>query len=57
MFSALATLFEGELNPVHPDAIDHVPLPEGLDLDKWIYEQPSGPAITTVRLHTASISW
>ncbi|XP_065844476.1 AP-3 complex subunit delta-1-like [Oscarella lobularis] len=37
----LAELFEGELNPVAPKAQKKVPLPEGLDLDKWINDQPS----------------
>ncbi|CAG9538502.1 unnamed protein product [Cercopithifilaria johnstoni] len=31
-------LFEGELNPVAMKAQKKVPVPEGLDLDAWIYE-------------------
>ncbi|KAK3753179.1 hypothetical protein RRG08_024453 [Elysia crispata] len=33
-------LYAGELNPVAPKAQRKVPVPEGLDLDKWINEQP-----------------
>uniref|UniRef100_A0A0N5ATS8 AP-3 complex subunit delta n=1 Tax=Syphacia muris TaxID=451379 RepID=A0A0N5ATS8_9BILA len=33
-------LFEGELNPVAPKAQRKVPVPEGLDLDKWIHDPP-----------------
>lgn len=33
-----AKLFEGELNPVAAKAQKKVPIPEGLDLDAWIYE-------------------
>lgn len=33
-------LYAGELNPVAPKAQKKVPVPEGLDLDKWINEQP-----------------
>jgi hypothetical protein len=40
MFAVMAELFEGELNPVHASAIDHVPIPEGLNLDEWIHEPP-----------------
>ncbi len=40
LYATVATLFEGELNPVHPTAIDHVPIPEGLNLDEWIHEPP-----------------
>ncbi len=40
MYSALTVLFEGELNPVHQSAIEHVPIPEGLNLDEWIHEPP-----------------
>jgi AP-3 complex subunit delta-1 len=40
MYAALPVLFEGELNPVHVSAIEHVPLPEGLNLDEWIHEPP-----------------
>ena len=25
---------------MHPTAIDHVPVPEGLNLDEWIHEPP-----------------
>lgn len=37
----LVALFAGDLNPVAPKAQKKVPVPEGLDLDKWIYEPPS----------------
>nr|XP_006815142.1 PREDICTED: AP-3 complex subunit delta-1-like [Saccoglossus kowalevskii] len=37
----VAALFDGELNPVAPKAQRKVPVPEGLDLDKWINEPPS----------------
>ncbi|XP_062504625.1 AP-3 complex subunit delta-1-like isoform X2 [Corticium candelabrum] len=37
----LAALFVGELNPVAPKAQRKVPVPEGLDLDKWINDPPS----------------
>jgi len=33
-------LYAGELNPVAPKAQKKVPVPEGLDLDKWINEAP-----------------
>uniref|UniRef100_A0A0B7A1L1 AP-3 complex subunit delta n=1 Tax=Arion vulgaris TaxID=1028688 RepID=A0A0B7A1L1_9EUPU len=33
-------LYAGELNPVAPKAQRKVPVPEGLDLDKWINEAP-----------------
>ncbi|KAK6990578.1 AP-3 complex subunit delta-1-like isoform X2, partial [Biomphalaria glabrata] len=32
------SLYAGELNPVAPKAQKKVPIPEGLDLDKWINE-------------------
>uniref|UniRef100_A0A1B0D8W6 AP-3 complex subunit delta n=1 Tax=Phlebotomus papatasi TaxID=29031 RepID=A0A1B0D8W6_PHLPP len=35
-----ATLFAGDLNPVAPKAQKKVPLPEGLDLHKWINTPP-----------------
>jgi len=34
----LASLFEGELNPVAAKAQKKVPIPEGLNLDEWINE-------------------
>ncbi|XP_078318689.1 AP-3 complex subunit delta-1-like isoform X2 [Crassostrea virginica] len=34
----VSSLFAGELNPVAPKAQRKVPVPEGLDLDKWINE-------------------
>ncbi|CAG0883727.1 unnamed protein product [Cyprideis torosa] len=34
----LASLFQGDLNPVGPKAQRKVPVPEGLDLDAWINE-------------------
>eukprot|EP00123_Amoebidium_parasiticum_P017258 comp23772_c0_seq1/m.41199 comp23772_c0_seq1/g.41199 ORF comp23772_c0_seq1/g.41199 comp23772_c0_seq1/m.41199 type:complete len:1254 (-) comp23772_c0_seq1:650-4411(-) len=37
----LAVLFEGEQNPVAPKAQKKVPVPDGLKLDKWIYDPPS----------------
>lgn len=37
----VSALFAGELNPVAPKAQKKVPVPEGLDLDKWINEPPS----------------
>ncbi|KAI9354894.1 Clathrin/coatomer adaptor, adaptin-like protein [Zopfochytrium polystomum] len=40
----LSSLFDGELNPVGPRAQKKVPLPEGLDLDKYIYEPEVEPA-------------
>jgi AP-3 complex subunit delta-1 len=40
----IAALFEGELNPVAPKAQGKVPIPEGLDLDKWINEPPRDPS-------------
>eukprot|EP01114_Cavostelium_apophysatum_P002110 TRINITY_DN1183_c0_g1_i5.p1 TRINITY_DN1183_c0_g1~~TRINITY_DN1183_c0_g1_i5.p1 ORF type:complete len:1154 (-),score=375.58 TRINITY_DN1183_c0_g1_i5:267-3728(-) len=36
----LVTLFDEPLNPVAPKAQRKVPVPEGLDLDQWINEQP-----------------
>lgn len=39
--SDVALLFSGELNPVAPKAQKKVPVPEGLDLDKWINNPPS----------------
>ncbi|XP_052336451.1 AP-3 complex subunit delta-1-like isoform X3 [Oncorhynchus keta] len=38
----VTALFAGELNPVAPKAQKKVPVPEGLDLDAWINEPPSG---------------
>lgn len=37
----LVGLFDGDLNPVASKAQKKVPVPEGLDLDKWIYEPPA----------------
>ncbi|XP_013390011.1 AP-3 complex subunit delta-1-like isoform X2 [Lingula anatina] len=37
----VSALFAGELNPVAPKAQKKVPVPEGLDLDKWINDPPS----------------
>jgi AP-3 complex subunit delta-1 len=37
----LAALFDGELCPVAPKAQRKVPVPEGLDLEKWINDPPS----------------
>ncbi|VEN63802.1 unnamed protein product [Callosobruchus maculatus] len=34
------SLFNGELNPVAPKAQKKVPIPEGLDLDAQIYDEP-----------------
>lgn len=34
----VSSLFAGDLNPVAPKAQRKVPVPEGLDLDKWINE-------------------
>merc|ERR1712096_341854 len=36
-----SSMFRGELNPVAPKAQKRVPVPEGLDLDKWINDPPS----------------
>lgn len=36
--SELRALVEEELLPVAPDAASKVPIPEGLNLDEWIYE-------------------
>ena len=36
----IAQLFEGDLNPVAPKAQKKVPVPEGLNLDKWINKKP-----------------
>jgi len=38
--SELASVFEEPLNPVSSKSQKKVPVPEGLDLDKWINEQP-----------------
>ncbi|KAF9160954.1 AP-3 complex subunit delta [Actinomortierella ambigua] len=35
--------FQQELNPVAPKAQRKVPIPEGLDLDRWIYEPVPDP--------------
>ena len=45
--SDLAALFDGELNPVAPKAQKKVPIPEGLDLDKWINEPPPPPEVVS----------
>ncbi|XP_069127630.1 AP-3 complex subunit delta-1-like [Argopecten irradians] len=37
----VAALFAGDLNPVAPKAQRKVPVPEGLDLEKWINDPPS----------------
>ncbi|XP_021362269.1 AP-3 complex subunit delta-1-like isoform X1 [Mizuhopecten yessoensis] len=37
----VAALFAGDLNPVAPKAQRKVPVPDGLDLDKWINDPPS----------------
>ena len=37
----LICLFEGDLNPVASKAQKKVPIPEGLDLDEWINDEPS----------------
>jgi len=39
----MASLFDEPLNPVKVGAADQVPIPEGLDLDKWINEPPPEP--------------
>ncbi|CAH2004605.1 unnamed protein product [Acanthoscelides obtectus] len=40
VFGELLSLFSGELNPVAPKAQKKVPIPEGLDLDAQIYDEP-----------------
>lgn len=37
----MAVLFAGDLNPVAPKAQRKVPVPEGLNLDEWINQQPA----------------
>lgn len=37
----LIQLFEGDLNPVAAKAQKKVPIPDGLNLDEWINEEPS----------------
>ncbi|XP_064604156.1 AP-3 complex subunit delta-1-like isoform X2 [Liolophura sinensis] len=37
----VSSLFVGELNPVATKAQKKVPVPDGLDLDEWIYDPPS----------------
>lgn len=41
----VAGLFEGDLNPVAAKAQRKVPVPEGLDLDKWINPPPKEDAV------------
>ncbi|XP_033636373.1 AP-3 complex subunit delta-1-like isoform X3 [Asterias rubens] len=48
----VAALFAGELNPVAPKAQKKVPVPEGLDLDKWINEPPSESSDDEVTIDT-----
>ncbi|XP_022087832.1 AP-3 complex subunit delta-1-like isoform X2 [Acanthaster planci] len=48
----VAALFAGELNPVAPKAQKKVPIPEGLDLDKWINEPPSESSDDEVTIDT-----
>ncbi|KAJ3041525.1 AP-3 complex subunit delta-1 [Rhizophlyctis rosea] len=43
IIAEMSTLFAGELNPVAPKAQRKVPIPEGLDLDKWINEPEPEP--------------
>ncbi|XP_072172956.1 AP-3 complex subunit delta-1-like [Diadema setosum] len=51
----LADLFAGELNPVAPKAQKKVPVPEGLDLDKWINAPPSDSSDEEVTIDTMFI--
>nr|XP_054763975.1 AP-3 complex subunit delta-1-like isoform X6 [Lytechinus pictus] len=51
----LADLFVGELNPVAPKAQKKVPVPEGLDLDKWINAPPSDSSDEEVTIDTMFI--
>ncbi|XP_071853079.1 AP-3 complex subunit delta-1-like isoform X3 [Apostichopus japonicus] len=51
----LTGLFEGELNPVAPKAQKKVPVPEGLDLDKWINSPPSDDSDDEVTIDTMFI--
>ncbi|XP_033106774.1 AP-3 complex subunit delta-1-like isoform X2 [Anneissia japonica] len=51
----LAALFVDELNPVAPKAQKKVPVPEGLDLDKWINEPPSESSDDEVTIDTMFI--
>merc|ERR1711871_1620115 len=43
VYASFASIFDEELNPVAPKSQKKVPLPEGLDLDAWINEQPVEP--------------
>ncbi|KAI8818917.1 adaptor-related protein complex 3 delta 1 subunit [Fimicolochytrium jonesii] len=43
VLTELHTLFKGELNPVASKAQKRVPVPEGLDLDAWIFEPEPEP--------------
>eukprot|EP00118_Oscarella_pearsei_P003393 m.14139 g.14139 ORF g.14139 m.14139 type:complete len:1230 (+) comp25546_c0_seq1:46-3735(+) len=52
----LAELFDGELNPVAPKAQKKVPLPEGLNLDKWINDPPESSDEEDFSMETAFIS-
>lgn len=40
LVAEITNLFSGDLNPVAPKAQRKVPVPEGLDLDSWINEEP-----------------
>lgn len=51
----LTGLFDGELNPVAPKAQKKVPVPEGLDLDKWINSPPSDDSDEEVTIDTMFI--
>ncbi|TPX33731.1 hypothetical protein SmJEL517_g03404 [Synchytrium microbalum] len=43
IISELPQLFLGDFKPVNPKAQKRVPIPEGLDLDKWIHAPPAEP--------------
>lgn len=51
----LADLFAGELNPVAPKAQKKVPVPDGLDLDRWINAPPSDSSDEEVTIDTMFI--
>eukprot|EP00842_Homolaphlyctis_polyrhiza_P000374 jgi/Hompol1/1337/HPOL_003246-RA len=61
MLDMLPLLFQGEFNPVAPKAQTRVPVPEGLDLDAWIYEpeppEPAPPAVPDSMYSTDSLAF
>lgn len=43
IISSLFSMFDGQFNPIAPNAQQMVPVPPDLDLDEWILDEPLVP--------------